>query len=351
MGKELNPTFVSNGPFRLAKIESGGLSFVRSETYWDKDSVRLEKVQIVSTETPEKALEAYRAGELDAITNIDFSPLVLKLLSPYEDFRRTTHSALNFYEVNVAKAPFSDRRVREALSNAIDRDRLTEGEMDDSTRPALNFLPYGGSAKAKLTQDKEKARELLSEAGFPEGEGFPVIKLLVNRNDTQQKVARSVARMWKQNLNVDTEIIVKEGAELDRARKAGEFDLVRRGVVFPTSDETVNFMAVFETPVDFSATGTPVPGESKRPSGPSAEGANTRTEGRTPGADNRDAIEPLLAPILTEDDAIYELRAIPLYFPTSYSLVKPYVTGFEMNSLDILDLASVTIDSDWRPAK
>ncbi len=343
MGKELNPTFVSNGPFRLVKIESSGLSLVRSETYWDKESVRLEKVQIVSAESPEKALSAYRAGELDVITNADFSPLVLKLLSPYEDFRRTTHSALNFYEVNISKAPLSDRRVREALSNAIDRDRLTEGEMDDSTRPALSFLPYAGSAKAKLTQDKEKARELLAEAGFPDGEGFPVIKLLINRNDTQQKIARSIVRMWKLNLNIDAEILVKEAADLERARKAGDFDLVRRGVVFPTSDETANFMAVFEPvlpPVPLPGT---TPNDTKRQTGPSDPG-NSVT-----GTAGPDTTENGLPPIFTENDAIYELRAIPLYFPTSYSLVKPYVMGFELNSLDILDLTNVTIDSDWRP--
>ena len=352
MGKELNPTFVSNGPFRLAKIEEASLSLVRSETYWDKDSVKLEKVRIVAAESPEKALTAYRSGELDAITNADYSPLVLKLLTPYEDFRRTTHSALNFYEVNISKAPFSDRRVRAALSNAIDRDRLTEGEMDDSTRPALSFLPYSGSDKAKLTQDKEKAKELLSEAGFPEGAGFPVIKLLINRNDTQQKIARSVARMWKQNLNVDTEIVVKEPAELDGARKAGEFDLIRRGVVFPTSDETSNFMAVFEPVLPAVPVPVNTPADTKRPNGPAAVGSEAnRDAGLMPGATEQGSTGPPLQSIFTEDDAIYELRAIPLYFPTSYSLVKPYVAGFDMNSLDILDLANVTIDSDWQPAR
>ena len=53
--------------------------------------------------------------------------------------------------------------------------------------------------------------------------------------------------------------------------------------------------------------------------------------------------------IVAEDEAIYELRAIPLYFPTSYSLIKPYVSGFQMNSLDILDLSNVTINSQWQP--
>ena len=348
MGKELNPTFVSNGPFRLAKIETGALNLVRSDTYWNKESVGLERIQIVAAESPEKALSAYRAGELDAITNAEFSPLVLKLLSPYEDFRRTIHSALNFYEVNVSKAPFSDRRVREALSNAIDRDRLSEGELDGSTRPALSFLPYIGSSKAKLTQDKEKARELLAGAGFPEGEGFPVIRLVVNRNDTQQKVARSVARMWKQNLNIDVELVVMEPADLDRARKAGDFDLVRRGVVFPTPDETANFMEVFDSALP--SLSDAVSADGKRPAGTSANASETGRSSNSPVSGQPPGVsEPAILPIFNEDVAIYELRAIPLYFPTSYSLVKPYVSGFDLNSLDILDLANVTIDSDWRP--
>ncbi len=340
LGKELNPTFVTNGPFRLAKVEPTGLVLERSENYWNRENVRLERVHIVSSESPEKALAAYRAGELDAITNANFSPLVLKLLSPYEDFRKTTHSALNFYEVNAAKAPFADRRVREALSNAIERDRLTEGEMDGQTRPALNFLPYATATKAKLSQDKDKARDLLDEAGYPDGDGFPVIKLLVNRNDIQQRIARSVARMWKQNLNVDTEVIVKDTAELEKMRKAGEFDLVRRGVVFPTSDEAANFMAIFE--IKPAIPSPPSPQDPKPASGPSATDP-------LPATPEVKAAEPAEPAILTEDDAMYELHAIPLYFPTSYSLVKPYVIGFDMNSLDAVTLSNVTINSDWQP--
>lgn len=343
LGKTLNPTIVTNGPFGLAKIESTGLTLERSETYWNREKVKLEKVQVLAAETPEKALSAYRAGELDAITNADFSPLVLKLLTPYEDFRKTTHSALNFYEVNAAKAPFADRRVREALSNAIERDRLTEGEMDGQTRPALSFLPYGTDAKTKLTQDKEKARALLDEAGFPEGEGFPIIRLLINRNDTQQRIARSVARMWKQNLNIETEVVIRDNAELERMRKAGDFDLVRRGVVFPTSDETANFMAMFEVkPITDPI--PPAAADQKQTTGPSS----TEPLPNIPAGETKPAA-PAETAILSEDDAIYELHAIPLYFPTSYSLVKPYVTGFDMNSLDAVALSNVAINSDWQP--
>ena len=53
-------------------------------------------------------------------------------------------------------------------------------------------------------------------------------------------------------------------------------------------------------------------------------------------------------PILTNDDALYEVRAIPLFYPTSYFLAKPYVKGFEGNSLDARSLKSVEIDANWQ---
>lgn len=342
VGKELNTAIVTNGPFRIGKAEPGSLVLERSENYWNRENVTLERVRIVAMDSPEQALAAYRAGELDAVSNANFSPLVLKLLTPYEDFSKTTHSALNLYEVNTEKAPFSDRRVRQALSAAIERERLTEGEMAETVRPALSFLAFRTSTKEKLTQDKDRARELLDEAGFPDGEGFPVIRLVINRNDMQQRVARAVARMWKQNLNVETEIIVKDAADLEKARKAADFDLVRRGVVFPTSNELSNFMALFGPPPIPAATPTPPAGADARPS-------PTPQLAASPAADQPAAAPPAEPAILTEDEALYQLRAIPLYFPTSYSLVKPYVAGFEMNSLDVLNLAGVRINSDWRP--
>ncbi|MEO7673865.1 MAG: ABC transporter substrate-binding protein, partial [Pyrinomonadaceae bacterium] len=345
-GKDLKAPVVTNGPFKIASVDSSGIVLDRSENYWNRDRVKLERVHFVAMENAEKALAAYRAGQLDAVTNADFAPLVLKLLSPYDDFRRTTHGALNFYEVNSVKPPFSDRRVRQALSNAIEREKLTEGEMEGVTRPALSFLPFGTKAQINLSQDRDRARELLEDAGYSDGTNFPVIKLLINRNDTQQRVARSVARMWKQNLNVETEIIVKDAGELELARKAGEFDLVRRGVVLPTSDESANLMTIFDT--DRGRKAEPV-AEGERKAEKHGQNSAVDDSGTESGDGDMFAEDPASESSLNEEAAIYELRAIPLYFPTSFSLVRPYVDGFEMNSLDAITLSNVMIDNEWQP--
>ena len=341
---KLNASIVTNGAFRIASIGQDGITLDRSETFWNRENIELERVRFVPTENAETALQSYRKGDVDAVTNVDFAPLALKLLEPYDDFHRTIHSALNFYEFNLEKAPFNDRRVREALAIAIERTRLTEGTTEGATKPALNFLPFS-DGKDKLTEDIKQAKQLLEEAGFPNGENFPEIKLVVNRNDIQQRIAKSIKQMWEQNLNLKTSIIVKENNEIDAIVKAGDFDILRRGEVFPTSDETANLLAIF-----------PPKNEAETVVEEVAEVGTTNENsqiGNIAPEDNKNLqllqVTETEQVILTEEQAIKELPAIPLYFPTTYSLVKPYIKGFEMNIIDAPSLKNVKIDNDWQP--
>lgn len=355
-GKEfasLNVKTVTNGAFRIVEIEKNGLTLERSSDYWNKAEVKLERVKFVPTENAESALAAYRAGEIDAITNANLEPLALKLLTPYDDFRRTKHNALNFYEFNQNQKPYNDRRVRESLAIAIERERLTQGDMDGATEPALSFLPF--ETDDKLNQDTEKAKKLLAEAGFAEGKAFPTIRLLINRNNMQQRIARSIAAMWKKNLKIETEIIVKDQADFENAAQIGDFDIVRRGIVLPTTDETANMLNMFPVNKQFSQTSSEndISAKNQILNDKTAESnldfseiENLSQEEKVTG-NTAENIGNLL--ILTEEEALRHLPAIPLYFPTSYSLVKPYVQGFEMNELDAISLKNVQIDSNWQP--
>jgi hypothetical protein len=50
----------------------------------------------------------------------------------------------------------------------------------------------------------------------------------------------------------------------------------------------------------------------------------------------------------TETQALKDLRAMPIYFASSYSLVKPYVSGFDMNVLDAPSLKKTRVDTNWK---
>ncbi len=356
----LNANLVTNGAFRLVSVGKDGILLARSDSYWNRNEVGIEKVRFVPAATAENALAAYRAGEIDALTNANFAPLALKLLTPFAEFRRTKHAALNFYEFNLSKKPFDDHRVREALTIAIDRARITEDEMDGATEPAFKFLPF--DEDTAIVEDAEKARKLLADAGFANGENFPVIRLVVNRNDLQKRIARAVAKMWKKSLNVDTEIIIKEPADFETAIQNGEYDMIRRGIVLPTSDETANMLAMFEprtvpkaeieetdqkkSVIENQAIAEKSPEASN--SGGLTEGSKTLNENAA--NENLQKIENPSGVILNEDQAMAILPAIPLYFPASHSLIKPYVRGFELNALDAPSLKNIRIDSNWRPS-
>jgi oligopeptide transport system substrate-binding protein len=335
---------ISNGPFRLAMVTKEFVALDRSDSYRARASVEVDTVRLIPADTADEALDAYKSGKVDVVTNADFEPLALKVLSPYQDFRKVTHGALNLYEFNTAKPPFNDRRVREALSIAIERERLTDGELEGSTRPALRFLPIGAKPVKEIVQDIARARELLSAAGFADGQGFPVVKLIINRNDAQQRIARAVARMWKQNLGIDTEIISFELYEMDEVRELREFDLIRRGVVFPSSDPQANLWAIFD-PHDAGQNGAAAESTS----------ATANSNIRSRSVEERDSQMNEIAlrspSFASEADAIYEFTAIPLYFPSAYSLVTPYVQGFEPNGLGIHLLQDVRIDNNWQPKR
>ena len=335
---------VSNGAFSISTAGNERVSLQRAAHYWDKHQVALERVEFVGAVNAESALAAYRAGEVDAVTNAAFEPLAIKLLAPYEDFRRTTFGALTYYTFNTSREPFDDVRVREALALGFDRDRVSQDDLGGATEPAKRFLPEVTVDAQKpvvekselLEKDYERARELLAEAGFPEGEGFPRIRLLINRNEQQRIVAQSIASMWQSVLNVETEISVKSWDEYLAAIQAGDFDVVRRGMVMQTTDELTNIRELF-------ADRLPIEETVENQTGP--EIPNNRAAGPSPKTMST------LPAIETESQALKDLSAMPIYFASSYALVKPYVMGFESNMLDAPSLKTVRMNTDWRPTE
>ncbi len=325
---------ISNGAFLLSATDNDRVRLERAKTYWDGESVALENVTFVNTASAEDALSAYEAGEIDAITNAPFEPLALKLLAPYKDFRRSTFGALTYYRINTSREPFNDVRVREALALAIDRERVSRDDLGGATEPAGKFLPEAMSGekpvvnKTELIQhDAQKARELLAEAGYADGDGFPVIRLLINRNDQQRIVAQSIAAMWRATLSIETEIVMRNWDEYEAAIKAGDYDVVRRGVVMQTTSELLNLRLLFAGPDSDVLQVVPT--------------APNGNPGSVTTPEEKEVVE-------TESQALKDLKAVPIYFASSYAMVKPYVSGFDSNVLDAPCLKKTRLDTTWK---
>ena len=129
--------------------------------------------------------------------------------------------------------------------------------------------------------------------------------------------------MWHSVLNIETEIVVKNWDEYEAAIRAGDYDVVRRGIVMQTTDELTNIRMLFQ-----EAAG------SSQASGPEQQSASSADVLK--GKASFEKEQNLGAPpaIETEAQALKDLSAMPIYFAKSYSLVKPYVSGFDANVLD-----------------
>ena len=349
---------VSNGAFHLTKVESDGVVLERAKNYWDVQSVSLQRVQFVPARDAESALEAYRAGDVDAVSNAGFEPLALKLLAPYKDFRRSTFGALTYYSFNTARPPFNDIRVREALTLAIDRERISEDQMGGATEPAKTFLPTqlpnapasSHSPANPLERDVERARKLLAEAGYPGGEKFQRIRLLVNRNAQQRQIAETIAAMWRTALGIETEIVLKDWEDYEIAFRTGDYDIARRSYVMQTADESSSLREMFEPDAPQIVPTAQTAEEVTRKKNEIA--GNRSRDMANEGSENPSGtVLPSPSPILTEAQALRELPAMPIYFASAYALVKPYVVGFGANLLDAPSLKHVRIDTSWQQPK
>jgi hypothetical protein len=138
---------------------------------------------------------------------------------------------------------------------------------------------------------------------------------------------------------------VRNWEDYEAMIKAGEYDVARRSVVLQTTDEETNMLALFgEQP-----RADTLPREVAE-SSPQADASATPKDddaGLTP--DRRSPDAQALPAFLTEAQALKELPAVPLYFASSYALVKPYVRGFDSNLLDAPSLKHVSINMNWKP--
>jgi len=162
----------------------------------------------------------------------------------------------------------------------------------------------------------------------------------VNRNEQQRLVAQAIAAMWLSVLNIHTEVVIKNWDDYEAAIRTGDFDVVRRGIVMQTTDELTNIRTLFGENYAMIATTN----EAERVNQPGAELSE-----RNKSLANVGRSATTLPAIDTEAQALNDLSAIPIYFASSYALVKPYVSGFDANILDAPSLKKVRIDGNWKP--
>lgn len=175
---------VTNGPFELVSwIPQDKIVVEKSDTYWDKENVQLDGVVFYPIDDMNTSVNMYLNNELDWITQVP--PNQLDKMKLDKGFCANAAFISYYYEFNQTKAPFDDVRVRKAFALAIDRQELVDKVTRGGEFPAYGLtppLPGLYPAVVAFSENAEKAKELLAEAGYPNGEGFPETTLVDTLN-------------------------------------------------------------------------------------------------------------------------------------------------------------------------
>lgn len=230
---------VSNGPFILEDWHKGQEIVVsRSETYWDRATVRLQRIHFHTIDSLEVEERAFRAGQLHLTEALPPAKI--------ESYRRESPDHLRidpllgtyFYRLNLARPFLNDVRVRRALSLAIDRQAIVEKILRGGQQPAHSLVPPGTAGyvfDSALTPDlslpfeqsAERARQLLAEAGYPGGKGLPTFEILFNSSEAHRAIAEAIQEMWRRELGVSVRLSNQENTSVIDARRAGNFEILR----------------------------------------------------------------------------------------------------------------------------
>ncbi len=245
---------VSNGPFTLAEWKSQShIKSVKNPKFFDADKVKIDEVYYYPTEDRSAALKRFRAGELD--WNDDFPTEQYKWLKENlkGEFFVSPYIGIYHYPINMRLKKFQDKRVREALSLAVNREILVDRILTTGEVPAYGFSPSMAEythanlnfKDMKMKDRIARAKKLLKEAGYSKDKPL-TIKLSYNTSENHKKVAVAVAAMWKA-IGVKTELSNAEVAVHYNNLEEGNFEVGRAGWVADYPDAQ-NFLFLLEYP-------------------------------------------------------------------------------------------------------
>lgn len=244
-------TCVSNGKYQLSS--------------WDYNA------QIVLTRNPNyyapvqgpDAIVFYAADDGETVTaaldsgGVDFAQLApgAELTRRIEESKADAapYAGVYFLTFQTQKAPFDNELVRRAFTLAVDRNKLVGETVQGGQTPAAGLIPTGisddsgGDFRAKggnfydpsskaYEANCKKARELLTQAGYPEGAGFPAVTYLCNQSDEHQAIANALAEMWQEVLGVTVTVDAREWSVFLQSRKDGDFSIARDGWIADWDD-------------------------------------------------------------------------------------------------------------------
>lgn len=242
-------TYVCNGPFYISEWVPGShIIMSKNENYWNADAITLGSIKFNLIEDSNASFSAYNSGEVLFIKDVPTEEI--PSLKDNEEFYVDPIIGTYYISYNCQVEPLDNPLVRKALNLAIDRDYVANTVMQGTYSPAVNFMgpgwkdtdgsdfmanANGGEAYLPMNADIDGALAALEEAGYPNGEGLPVLHYTTNDSGYHKTVAEYLQQAWKE-IGVTLEVEIVEWSSFTPMRRSGDFEIARNGWVGDYAD-------------------------------------------------------------------------------------------------------------------
>jgi len=322
--------FVGNGAFVLKSWKLGDrVVAVKNPLFYEANTVCFDQVSYYPTTDSSSAQKRVKTGELDANTDIASNKIAL-LRQPGQmpDYVRVnTYLGTTYLAFNNHVPALKDKRVRQALSMAIDRDFITQKLLRGGQKPAYSFVPPGVAnypqpatafwGQWPLAKRQAQARALLAAAGY--GPGHPLTITIKHRNSADPMLFMpAIQADWKE-IGVNARLEQNEGQIAYQSYRLRDFEVADAAWIADYND-AMSFLYLQQ-----SATGAQNYGDYNNP----------QYDALLKAADNEvDGLKR--AEILRKAEAIMldDAPIAPIYFYVNKNLVSPQITGWVDNIVD-----------------
>ena len=236
-----NPeSYIGNGAYKMTERKPDELiAFELNTNYWDYKNQVAKKINFVLIADEYISLNAVRTGDVDFSIN---APPIGEIESLIKENLMAVSDIIGVYylDLNNKDKTLSDKRVRKALSLAIDRNYIVSNIGHGKLIAAESFVPPVVKGLEKSFREESsnfiiannysnniiEAKRLLAEAGYPNGENFPILEVKVS-SGFYTTVLEAIQEMWKNNLNIDVVVRTEESKITLPFRQSGKYQIAR----------------------------------------------------------------------------------------------------------------------------